>query len=236
MKLYTIRDWEKHYENSRSRVIENLRWVPIPNRHDGETFGIIMAHKDGAAIFTGWILLLQIASKCSPRGVLIRGNGAPHNVTSLSLKCRAPVTLLSLSLNYLENETDWLEVKESEELTETSLGYHPPVTRPSPARHPSAEEGRNRKKEGRNDSPLFHEAIIPSWKEFQDACDLAGGVAEWYARDKFEAANVKRWNGIADIPAYARRVHGWFVDAGSPTKPVGRNGQPVKNTPLPFQP
>lgn len=110
MQFYAIRDWDRLYENSRSRNVSKLGWVPIPNRHDGETFTRIMEHEHGAEIFASFILLVQIASKSKSRGVLIRGNGQPHTITSLSAKCRAPVTWLSRALDYLTKETDWLEL------------------------------------------------------------------------------------------------------------------------------
>lgn len=70
-----------------------------------------MTHVDGSTIFAGWILLLEIASKCTPRGSLIRGNGLPHNVTTLSAKCHCPARWFELAISYLEANTDWIEVE-----------------------------------------------------------------------------------------------------------------------------
>jgi len=112
MKLYKIRNWDALYENNRSRTVKVLSWVAMPNKHDGENFSNIMAHPRGAEIFAAFVLMVEIASKCSPRGTLIRDNGTPHTVSSLSVKCRAPVSWLTVSLDYLEKNTDWLEVSE----------------------------------------------------------------------------------------------------------------------------
>jgi hypothetical protein len=60
MKLYSIKDWSKHFENSRSRSVERLHWVPIPCRHDGENFRRMMAQKNGAEIFGCWVLILSL--------------------------------------------------------------------------------------------------------------------------------------------------------------------------------
>lgn len=133
MKLYTIKNWDKLYENSRSRVVENLSWVPVPNKHDGENFSSIMLHRDGAKIFSGWILILQIASKCKERGILMRDNGQPHTPETMAIKSRAPREWFELALAYLCENTDWMEVLE--------VACQPPVICPLPARHPSAEEG-----------------------------------------------------------------------------------------------
>lgn len=112
MKLYSIRRWNELFENAQSRAVENCRWVAIPNRHDGENFSKIMSEKDGAIIFSAWILMVQIASKCTPRGTLVKHDGSPHSSLSLSLKTRAPSVWFEKGFDYLENHTDWLYVKE----------------------------------------------------------------------------------------------------------------------------
>lgn len=147
MKLYRINKWNELYENSRSRVVIDLQWVAIPNRHDGENFSMIMLHEKGSMIFSAFILMLQIASKCSPRGSLVRDNGTPHNAISLSVKCRAPVTWFEVALEYLENNTDWLDIEE------VTSDYHQAVTVPSPSRQSSAEERRKEWKEGNGNLP-----------------------------------------------------------------------------------
>lgn len=72
-------------------------------------------------------------------------------------------------------------------------------------------------------TPSFSE--IPSWGEFFAYCQIHGGPVEWYAKDKFLAAEQDNWKGKAKWTAYADRVRGWWVDAGRPMVPVGVNGQ-----------
>ena len=62
MKLYKIRDWSKLFENNRSRTVERLAWVAIPNRHDGENYSALITSKDGAELFAAWCLIVQVAS------------------------------------------------------------------------------------------------------------------------------------------------------------------------------
>lgn len=145
MKLYSIRNWDAIYENNRSRQIERLSWVPFPNKHDGENYTKIMRHPDGAMIFSGFVLMVQIASKCCPRGVLIKGNGEPHNVTSMSLKSQAPDVWFKTSIEYLETNTDWLI---SQEFTNERQSN---VTSASVERQACATEGKGKKeqKEGK---------------------------------------------------------------------------------------
>lgn len=144
-RLYRIRHWDRLYENNRSRRVTDLRWVPIPNSHDGENYTTIITHKDGAKIFAAWILLLQVASRCSPRGILKRANGQPHTPPSLATKTRAPEAWFELALPILEG-LQWVQ---SEPVADENVSQ---VTLETSLRRQSGdEEGRNgmeRKKEG----------------------------------------------------------------------------------------
>lgn len=62
----------------------------------------------------------------------------------------------------------------------------------------------------------------PSWEEFWKYCQgmHCGLAAEWYARDKFEAAEGENWQGNKqNWRAYARRCKGWWQQDGSPMEP-----------------
>ena len=112
MTVYSIKDWDTLFENNRSKTVKSLAWVPIPNRHDGENYSMIMLQPDAAEIFSAWILMVQVASKCSPRGSLIKGDGKPHTAMSLSVKCRAPASWFEKAISWLCANTDWLVAKE----------------------------------------------------------------------------------------------------------------------------
>ena len=86
MTLYKIRDWNKLFENAQSRKIKRLSWVPVPNKHDGEGFRLILAEDDGLKIYAAWHLILQVASKCQPRGILARSDGSPLPAVAIALK------------------------------------------------------------------------------------------------------------------------------------------------------
>lgn len=105
-----IAGWTERYENSRSRQIKDLNWVAVPNSHDGEGFALVMEHPQGAAIFSAWILILQVASKSSRRGVLVRENGIPHTAESLARKTRGNVEWFRLAIEFLSSpHVGWLE-------------------------------------------------------------------------------------------------------------------------------
>lgn len=117
MTVYHVTGWNKHYENNRSRKVINLAWVPVPNHHDGERYTAIWHEKNGAELFAAWILILQVASKCHPRGSLVRSNGQPHTALSLAVKTRARSDIFESALNYYSNN-GWLttELNEQQEI------------------------------------------------------------------------------------------------------------------------
>jgi hypothetical protein len=85
--LYSIRDWDKHFEVAQSKRAENLRWVPLPNKHDGKSFRRLIQMKNGPAIYGAWVLIVQVASKCPTRGVLADGDGplTAHDIADKTL-------------------------------------------------------------------------------------------------------------------------------------------------------
>ena len=145
MKLYRISRWSEIFENNRSRTIGKLSWVAVPNHHDGEHFSAIMQHPDGAMIYAAWMLVVQVASRCLPRGVLVRPDGTPLTPESLSLKTRAPVIWFEKSLQFLEHHTDWIEVEEV--ATEGQFG----VIAASGERQDSAPRARARNRKDRTE-------------------------------------------------------------------------------------
>lgn len=146
MTTYHVSKWGTTYENNRSRKVKDLAWVPIPNKHDGERYSRLMQRKDAATIFAAWILILQVASKCQPRGSLMRSDGSPHNAESLSLKTRVPPLWFELALPVLV-EMKWL-VLETIEQGELPLdGHHDGSTVP-PRCQSGDEEGKGREGKG----------------------------------------------------------------------------------------
>jgi len=125
--LYRIRKWDDTYENNRTRELREMRWVPVPNKWDGDGFTALMDRDPwkAAAYLGGFLLLLQVASKCSPRGTLLRRNGTPHCPASLSRLTRAPAELFAELMPILaDDEIGWLEVIDLNTKTPTT---EPPV-------------------------------------------------------------------------------------------------------------
>jgi len=85
--MLKIRNWDQ-YENNRTRNMAEMRWVPIPNRFDGDQITEVI--EEGAAVYGVWVAILLVASRCQTRGELARDNGEPHDAKTLARKTRLP--------------------------------------------------------------------------------------------------------------------------------------------------
>ena len=111
MPPYRIAEWEKHYETSETRrgKVTRMTWVAVKNKHDGEGLAQLMSLKrKGVEAFGAFILMLEVASKCDPRGTLVRDDGTAHSPQSLSAKTRAPAPSFKMAIPLLI-EIGWME-------------------------------------------------------------------------------------------------------------------------------
>ncbi len=112
-KVLRVRNWNKLYENNRTRGLKRMEWVPVPNRMDGDGFTELLDHPNGVAHFGCWNLCLQVASRCDPRGVLVRTDGRPHDAVSLARITRAPAAAFEETIPRLLT-IGWLEAAPQE--------------------------------------------------------------------------------------------------------------------------
>lgn len=116
--MWRIKDWDALYENSRSRELKVLSYVPVPNKQDGEGFlELIEDHQNGPAHLGAWLAILQIASKCTRStearpyrdGTLRRRDGTALDCRSLARKSHLPAELLDEVMPRLVS-IGWIEV------------------------------------------------------------------------------------------------------------------------------
>jgi hypothetical protein len=69
---WRVRDWDQHFETHKTRILQRVSFVPIPNKLDGDGFTWLLNHPDGVAHYGAWMMIVLIASKCDPRGWLVR--------------------------------------------------------------------------------------------------------------------------------------------------------------------
>ena len=122
MLILRIKNWDDHFENNRSREVKVCNWVPTPNSHDGDGYTMLVDHKDAAAHFGCWNALIQIASRCSPRGTLLRKNGAPHTAKTLARMARLPFAPFdALIKRLIKTDIDWLEIIDENGVTQEDM-------------------------------------------------------------------------------------------------------------------
>lgn len=161
-----------------------MAWIPVPNSHDGDGYTTLVDRENGAAFLGAWLAILQVASKCDPRGTLLRDSrtfmreGAegstvprkPHDAASISRMTRLPVEIIQQTLDVCVKECNWLQISGSQEAAEIP---HPPAEIP----HPSAKkgmEGNGRERTEGNGRAVPPELDIPAClntPEFKTAWD-----------------------------------------------------------------
>ena len=106
-----INNWVELYENSESRKYKNLKWIPVPNQHDGSGFRRIASDENCCEIFTAWVLLLQLASK--PKNG-VRGE-IDMTFDDMSFKTGFPSYIFARAVNFLSDpKIDWISVNLNE--------------------------------------------------------------------------------------------------------------------------
>lgn len=110
VKLYRITNWGSLFENNRTRELKKLDWVPVPNKHDGDGYALVMEQPDGPALIGAWLAILQVASKCDERGTLMRDTKIPHDPASIARQSRFPRDVIERALAFFSSrEMQWLK-------------------------------------------------------------------------------------------------------------------------------
>ena len=109
MKAYRIKNWDGHYELAQSRPYKSLSWVKFPNKHDGKGFRRIAKHPNSVELFAAWVLIVQVASKMTTRGLLVDCDG-PLTAEDLADKTGFPEEIFVMALQELvKPRFGWIE-------------------------------------------------------------------------------------------------------------------------------
>jgi len=173
---YSIRDWSKHFENNRTRELKELRFVILPNKHDGDGYTELLDHPNGAAHYGAWVAIVQVASKCEIRGTLSRDGAKPHDACSLSRLTRIPVSVFEealprlVGIGWVESDVPTAASKHPETPTNQADSTKPQAVgakpHPPAEKCPRTEENRTEEKEVRErhakprDERLDHPAMV----------------------------------------------------------------------------
>lgn len=160
--LYRIRDWDRVYETHETRKLLTLRWVAVPNKFDSLGLRRLRKREDASDIFTAWILTLEYASKCTPRGTLVR-DGTPISPEDAGDATGFPAEIFKKAWPYLSSQDiGWMEAVNNDlQLFPGEAGENPEDAGSPPANLPlNGMEGR----EGRDAPP--DKPADPRFKEF----------------------------------------------------------------------
>jgi hypothetical protein len=213
MKAVSIANWDRLYENNRSRSIKALDWVPVPNKHDGEGYAMVMAHPKAAEIYTAFHLMLQVASRCHPRGTLVRPDGRALTAETLALKTRTKPAWFTLAIEVLSDpEIGWITVKEVADPHSGAMTAHPDAmtTQSTDALAPLEGKGREEKGiEGREphgtDVPAPGQVSDEEWLNQLQSQEVYRGV-----NVQAEYAKMKNWCATTGRKPSHRRFINWL--------------------------
>lgn len=143
---FIINNWDDNYENNRTRSLQKLSWVPFPNSHDGDGYTELVDHKNGASHLGAFVVMVQVASKCHPRGTLVRSNEKPHDSASLSRMTKLPKSVFDETIPRLLL-IGWIDEVEPKTGVKVESGTIPHLGAVEP--HPSVSERKKERREGK---------------------------------------------------------------------------------------
>lgn len=189
--LYRIRDWSIRYETSETRKLKSLSWVRLNNKMDGLAFKLLAKRPDAPSLFCAWVLMLELASKATPRGDLTHNN-LPLSPGEMGEITGFPGEMFESALLFLcSPKIAWID--------KISPFPGAPVESPgTPGENPEAlgfapDERRKEEKEGKEENPKPGRFAPPSILE-----------VSVYCKERKNQVNPNKWHDH-----YTAR--GWMV-------------------------
>jgi len=196
---YSITGWNEHFENAASRKYKDTRWVPLPNRFDGERITSLICD-GGTAVYGAWCGVVLIASRCCPRGLLVKKNGQPHNakslarMTKLEEKYIAKMLILACEIGLLDSSPPQAQ--------------HEPTLNPTQAQR--IEENRREEKEENTSCPEPQAASGPESEPVM-VFECVGPESRFRLTPDKLAEWVECYPNM-DVPADLRAARQWVED------------------------
>ena len=218
--MLKIVDWDENFENNRTRELIKMRWVPFKNSFDTDGFVELMDHPHGMAHFGAWVLIVEVASRCKPRGTLIRSNGKdPHTAVSISRITRGEVKAIQEAIPRLI-KIGWLEESDSNTISQDTAGKSQDTD--------YGKEGKEKKE--KKERPIRN-IIPPNLEWVQKYCaDRKNGLDAQAFVDHYTARGWKYKAGspVVDWQACIRTWEKNRISQGF-TPSVGKTQPPMQN-------
>jgi hypothetical protein len=110
-QVIVIRDFLRHFTVSQNRRNEGpLAWVAVKTKHDGKGFRRLMMHDHGQAIYCAFLLMVQVAAKCTNHGILADEDG-PLSYEDLEVKTGCPTKVFREATDVLSGKgIEWVQL------------------------------------------------------------------------------------------------------------------------------
>jgi hypothetical protein len=210
--VYQVRDWDAHYENYKSREVDECSFVCVPNKQHGMGLTRILAEPDGAAIYGVWNLILGACSRQRrPRNGWLTHDGTeggtPWSVEDLALRWRMTREEVTRALEFLcSDAVGWMFRHER-----TLEGSTPAVPVKYPRGTTKGMEGNGREGKGMEDggTAAARGGTVPASAvlEFPIA-HRKGNPETWTLRADYVAELSEAFVGI-DVMSEARKALVW---------------------------
>lgn len=233
MKVYVVRDWNLHFEVWQTRRAVDLKWLAVPNKHDGKGYGRVSSSPRAVEVFCAWNLILQVASKMPVRGVLSDEDG-PLAADDLAAMTRFPADIFEAAFAVLTDpKIGWLVHVDAAEAVE-ALGRSA-VEEGKPPDDPRRQGSTDRRQRSTSASlqdktgqdktvaqtaaqsacsepPLPRRSkppVLPPEASEYPVFPCAGSPRLW----PLPQGSIDEWTGAypaVDVPAECRKAHAWI--------------------------
>lgn len=159
MKQYAYRivDWERIYEKSQGKRCATMTWVALPVKFGGMGYRNVMAlGRHAGNTFTAFVLMLEAATKGSPRGVLANESGSfsPETLEKLT---GFPAKYFAAAFETLSSpEIKWIEKVELSSIKRPETPSVPGEPSESTPRQPGEPSETNNNNNNNSNRDLTH--------------------------------------------------------------------------------
>lgn len=237
---YQVREWQRHFENERSREIDECRWCKFPNK-DGMGRRYIISREHGHKVMCCFFFIVQALSRQRrPRDGWMTydgtKNGQPWSDEVIAGICLCEVEFVPYVLEVLcSDPVGWICKHSDNNDLQPKRGSGGDKTggkpRSSPTKTPTEEKRiEERREDSKVSTPYSTEAAQPPRVVQVDSCPADdsefdprrvtfpdfpvaatnGGGRTW----QLEAAEITRLQATfpaVDVPMESRKAHAWII-------------------------
>ncbi len=107
---YAIKRWSSRFENAQSRRTKDLNHSLTPHELNSTHLEHLMSKEGGPTALAVWHILIQLATRCPQRGLLVDEDG-PLTDKTIAKACHLTEAQVSKALSLLMSESiDWLDI------------------------------------------------------------------------------------------------------------------------------